>query len=293
MVSAIGTGVPRDFETLKALIIERKATLPRRLMQVAIHALESPDDIAFGTAASIAAAADVQPSTLVRFAQHFGYEGFSDLQQVFRERLRGRTNSYEERLSAIRAGVPAGSEEAAILEGFLSAASHSIETLAHAIDVKKFERAVKLLANAETIYLLAQRRSFPISSYMAYALGKLKVRNVLVGSAVGIDPEMLAMAGPRDAAIAVSFAPYASATVHHAEQLAAQRVPIVAITDSALSTLAELAAEWIEVSESDFSGFRSLSATMALAMALTVAIAERKRADVAKPAKSRPSIRVL
>jgi DNA-binding MurR/RpiR family transcriptional regulator len=277
MAGATSIEVPRDFETLKALVVERKATLPRRLMQVAVHALESPDEIAFGTAASIAAAADVQPSTLVRFAQHFGYEGFSDLQRVFRERLRGRTSTYEERLSAIQAGVPTGSEEAAILEGFLSAASHSIESLALASNVKTFERAVRLLARADTIYLIAQRRSFPITSYMAYAFGKLKIRNILIGSAVGIDPETLAMAGPRDAAIAVSFAPYASATVEHARQLAAQSVPMVAVTDSALSTIAELSSEWFEVSESDFSGFRSLSATMAMAMALTVGVAERRR----------------
>jgi hypothetical protein len=30
----------------------------------------------------------VQPSTLVRLARHLGYEGFSDLQLVFRDRLR-------------------------------------------------------------------------------------------------------------------------------------------------------------------------------------------------------------
>jgi DNA-binding MurR/RpiR family transcriptional regulator len=55
-------------------------------------------------------------------------------------------------------------------------------------------------------------------------------------------------------------------------------VPVVAITDSAFSPLASCATEWFEVAEADFAGFRSLSATMALAMALTVSVAER-RAD--------------
>lgn len=80
--------VPQDFETLKAVILERKAQLPKRLKQVAAYSLDNPDEIAFGTAASIATSADVQPSTLVRFAQHFGFEGFSSLQQIFRARLR-------------------------------------------------------------------------------------------------------------------------------------------------------------------------------------------------------------
>ena len=68
---------------------------------MAVFALENPDEIAFGTAASIAERADVQPSTLVRFAQSIGYAGFSDLQAVFRERLRERGSSYEERLETI------------------------------------------------------------------------------------------------------------------------------------------------------------------------------------------------
>lgn len=272
-----GQDVPRDFETLKAMIVDRKAALPRRLMQVAVHALDNPDEVAFGTAASIASAANVQPSTLVRFAQHLGYDGFSDLQRVFRERLRERTTSYEERLAAIRAGASNGSKESAILDGFLSAATSSIESFAQAVNPQTLQRAVALLSKAETVYLIAQRRSFPISSYIAYAFGKLKVRSILVGSAMGIDPEVLALATPKDAAIAISFSPYASATAEFSRQLAAQRVPVVAITDSAFSPLAESAACWFEVVEADFSGFRSLSATMALAMALTVAVAEQRR----------------
>ena len=267
---------PRDFETLKALIVARKGDLPRRLMQVALHALERPDDVAFGTAASIAAAARVQPSTLVRFAQHFGYEGFSDLQLVFRERLRERVASYDERLFALRAGVARDSSESTIVQGFLHAAERSIAALADELVMDRFEEAIGLLARADTIYLLGQRRSFPVSSYMAYAFGKLAIRTVLTGSAMGIDEEILAAAGPRDAAIAVSFPPYASTTVHYARQLAGQDVPIVAITDSALCDLADLSAIRLDVVEADFSGFRSLSASMALAMALTVCVAERR-----------------
>ena len=60
---------PRDFEALRATIVERRDSLPKRLAQVAVYALDNPDEIAFGTAASIAQSAIVQPSTLVRFAQ--------------------------------------------------------------------------------------------------------------------------------------------------------------------------------------------------------------------------------
>ncbi|ABR62378.1 SIS domain-containing protein [Sinorhizobium medicae] len=269
--------VPQDFETLKAVILERKAQLPKRLKQVAAYSLDNPDEIAFGTAASIATSADVQPSTLVRFAQHFGFEGFSSLQQIFRARLRERTPGYEERLKALRQNDHNNLESGSIFNGFVAAAHRSLENIATSVDPHSFERAVDILAKANTIYLIAKRRSYPISSYMAYAFGKLKVKYQHVGTAAGIDDDMLAMANREDAAFAVSFSPYASESANQARLLANRKVPVVSLTDSAFSPLAESSKVWFELVEADHAGFRSLSASMAFAMALTVAIAEKRR----------------
>jgi DNA-binding MurR/RpiR family transcriptional regulator len=268
---------PQDFDTLRTTILDRKGELPKRLVQVAAFALDHPDEIAFGTAASIALSADVQPSTLVRFAQQFGFDGFSGLQQLFRARLRERTSSYEDRLRTLERDGTAPTESTNIFNGFVASAHSSIDALAAAIDPAGFERAVALLARADTIYLIAKRRSYPISSYMAYAFGKLKVRCQLVGTAAGMDDDLLAMATERDAAFAVSFSPYASESAAQARALAARNIPVVSLTDSAFSPLAECSREWFEVVEADHAGFRSLSASMAFAMALTVSIAEKRR----------------
>lgn len=268
---------PQDFDALRAAILERKGDLPKRLTQVAIYALDHPDEIAFGTAASIALSADVQPSTLVRFAQHFGFDGFSGLQLLFRARLRERTSSYEERLRILEQDGAALAESTTIFNGFIAAAHRSIDAIAAAVEPEAFERAVTLLAEAETIYLIAKRRSYPISSYMAYAFGKLKVRCQLVGTSAGIDDDMLAMATTKDAAFAVSFSPYASESAAQARMMASRGIPVVSLTDSAFSPLAECSSEWFEVVEADHAGFRSLSASMAFAMALTVSIAEKRR----------------
>jgi DNA-binding MurR/RpiR family transcriptional regulator len=112
---------------------------------------------------------------------------------------------------------------------------------------------------------------------MAYAFGKLKVRCQLVGTSAGIDDDLLAMATPRDAAFAISFSPYASESAAQARAMAARGIPVVSLTDSAFSPLAECSQEWFEVVEADHAGFRSLSASMAFAMALTVSIAEARR----------------
>ncbi len=95
-------------------------------MQVAGYALENPDEIAFGTAASIAASAEVQPSTLVRFSRALGYQGFSELQDVFRSRLRERVPNYDERLAQMRQHGIATSKSGLVLDGFLEAAERSV-----------------------------------------------------------------------------------------------------------------------------------------------------------------------
>src|SRR4051812_23780511 len=209
MAGVDGRTPPKDFDALRTAILERRGSLPKRLTQVAAYALDNPDEVAFRTAASIAGAASVQPSTLVRFAQQFGFEGFSSLQQLFRTRLRERTSSYEERLRLIEQDSPAVSESMGILNGFMNAGHRSLDALSKAIDPDAFESAVEVLGRAETIFLIAKRRSYPISSYMAYAFGKLRVKCITVGTAQGIDDELLGLAGPRDAAFAVSFSPYA------------------------------------------------------------------------------------
>ncbi len=221
--------VPRDFESLRSTIIERKASMPKRLAQVAAFALGNPDEIAFGTTASIAAASDVQPSTLVRLAHHLGYEGFSDLQSIFRERLRDRTLSYEERLATLEQSE--GDEDANLLSGFIAAATQSINRMAATVETETFTRAVDILAAADTIYLIAKRRSYPLTAHMTYALSKLGIRHQIVASPNGVDPEMVQFATPNDAAIAASFSPYAADSLSQAEGLADRGVPVVAITD--------------------------------------------------------------
>ncbi|MBY5437977.1 MurR/RpiR family transcriptional regulator [Rhizobium leguminosarum] len=279
--------VPRDFESLRSTIIERKANMPKRLAQVAAFALGNPDEIAFGTTASIAAASDVQPSTLVRLAHHLGYGGFSDLQSIFRERLRDRTLSYEERLVTLEQSS-GDDEDANLLSGFIAAANQSVNRLAATVQSDTFTKAVNILANAETIYLIAKRRSYPLTAHMTYAFSKLNIRHQIVASPNGVDPEMVQFASPKDAAIAASFSPYAADSLSQSQELADRGVPVIAITDSAFSPLAACATHWFEVAEADFAGFRSLSASMALTMALPVAVAERRRKrQQSKPVKGK------
>lgn len=268
---------PRDFPSLRALIAARAARLPRRLGQVAEFALTNPDDIAFGTAASVAQNSGVQPSTLVRFSQALGYQGFSDLQEVFRARLRDRVPSYDERLKQLRQHGGA-SKAGLMLEGFAEAAERSVADFRHKVDHTQLDKAIDVLTGAETIYLIGLRRSFPVTAYMAYAMGKLGIRNILVDGIAGLGAEQLGFISERDAVVAISFTPYASETVGLSHAARGRNARLVSITDSVFSPIAPIADVWLEVVEANFEGFRSMAATMALAMTLAVAVAERRGA---------------
>jgi DNA-binding MurR/RpiR family transcriptional regulator len=276
MTEETNKGPPRNFKELRDRLVAERARLPKRLQQVADFAATNPDDVAFGTAASIAEQVGVQPSTLVRFSQAIGFKGFTELQDVFRERLRDRPSNYDARLNAISEATGSTSTSK-LLEGFCTAAARSIDRLRERTAPSTIEAAAERLAAADTIYLIGQRRSYPVSVYMNYAFGQLGIKTVLAGSAAGTDPEILRFAGPDDAAIAISFAPYAAATLTHARQIAAQGTSVIAITDNPFSPLVTTSSLWFEVVEADYEGFRSLSATFALAMTVMVAVADVRR----------------
>ena len=265
---------PETFEALKQRLIEIEPTLPKRLKQTAAYALQHPDEIALGTASGVARRAHVQASTLVRFAQALGFAGFTELQGVFRTHLRNRWPEYPERLKALHAhdaGDPVG-----LLMGFSESAERSVAALRASLDAAALEGAVETLAGARLVFLLAQRRSFCVAHYLGYAFAQLGVPALLVDDVGGLGREQLGVAGPEDAALAVSFAPYSPVTLALTETARARGARIVAITDSALSPLAALAERRLEVVENDFGAFRSLSATFCLAMTLAVAVAERR-----------------
>jgi len=273
MAEARSNGPAGDYEQLRDRIIAERGAMPKRLAQVAEFAIAHPDEVALGTVGSIAAQAGVQPSTLVRFAQGLGYQGFSELQAVYRRKLQQRWPDYQDRIHSLRAKTqsdPGGD----LLAGFSEATIRSVLRLREDLDGPLFAMAAGLVSEAETIYLAGNRRAFPAASYLAYLFGKLEMRFRLLTNLAHMDNFELAGASSGDALIAISFTPYTPATVEIASEAARRGVAVISITDSAFSPLASLARVWLEVVEEDFVGFRSLGATFCLCMALATRAAD-------------------
>ena len=190
------------------LVTGLQGQLPRRLLQVAEFALRHPEEMALGTAASIAARVQVQPSTMVRFAQALGYQGFSDLQDVFKARIRDRWPEPPERLKRLKSGP--GDSPNSDLDGFIAAAQSSLGALA-GDDARRRDRRRRrrLLSRARTVFVIGTRRSFPIVDYLGYTFATLGVRALPIDSMSGLARERAALAEPEDAMLAVSFTPYA------------------------------------------------------------------------------------
>lgn len=271
------------YEAFRAKVAGVHARLPRRLHQVADFALRHPEEMALGTAASIAERAGVQPSTVVRFAQALGYQGFSDLQGVFRARIRDRWPEAPERLRRLKSG---GSDApASDLDGFIAAARSSLGRLQEAMPAEAIGRGARLLARARMVYILGTRRTFPVVDYLGYAFATLGVSAIAVDSMSGLARERCALAGPDDALLAISFTPYAPTTGEVAAAAARRGVPLIAITDSPLAPLAQVARVTVEVVEADYAGFRSLAASFVVANALTAATAARRQSVSQTPAQ--------
>ncbi|MBX3568279.1 MAG: MurR/RpiR family transcriptional regulator [Rhizobiaceae bacterium] len=248
------------------------------MRQVAIFLWQHPGDVALGTISRVAAQAGVQPSTLVRFAQIFGFAGFSDFQMLFKEHLKGAWPEGHAARSAEPTGEAAGDADLRFMHGLLAAAQTSLSRIGSDFDAASFERMVALLAAADLIYVIGSKRAFPVTAYVSLTLSQQGVRNVLVDNVGSNALDQIGCIGPNDMVLAVSFSPYNSITPDLVAVAHERGAKIATITDSTFSPLVKLSTAWIEVVESDFAGFRSLSASLTVGMALVHAVATRRAA---------------
>ncbi|MHA3027184.1 MurR/RpiR family transcriptional regulator [Chromohalobacter canadensis] len=268
--------LPQDFAELEARITTEYGTLSRRLQQTARFLLDHPQEVAFATVAKLAERAGVTPSTLIRFANSFGFKGFSEMQQLFRTRLVDELPNYAERIRAVRSATGETPDSTQLLWEFAEANREVLEALPSRIDPHDLERALDVLEQAEIVHVLGARRSFVVASYFAYALHHIDKRAFLIDGLGGMHGEQMKAVGPRDAMLVVSFSPYAHETQDAAAEAKERGIPMVVITDSSLSPLARLADVSLVVHEAEVKSFRGLTASLCLTQTLAIALGVRQ-----------------
>ena len=274
--SALGYTKPQTYEELRAVISSGTIHFPKRMRQVAIFLWQHPGDVALGTISRVAAQAGVQPSTLVRFAQIFGFAGFSDFQRLFKEHIKGSWPDQGGQRTSAPQGTEAAAGDLRFLNGLIEASQASLGRIGSDFDAEAFDRMAALVAGAELIYVIGSKRAFPVTAYLSLTLSQQGVRNVLVDNVGSNALDQIGCIGKSDVVLAVSFSPYNSITPDLVAVAHERGAGIVTITDSTFSPLVKLSDAWVEVVESDFAGFRSLAASLTVGMALVHAVASRR-----------------
>lgn len=259
---------PTSIEELQNRLFDLSDTLPKRLRQCADYVSANPDRIAVSTVAEMAQGASVKPSAFMRFCQVLGFSGFSQMQRLFRDSYSQNWPDYTTRLEKLRES--GADSPSALLAEFIEAGRLSLENLAKTIDPRALDAAVRTLADAKMVHIVGLRRAFSVASYLAYAFEKMDVPTMLHDGVGRLDTQHAIRGG--DVVLAITFAPYTAETVELANAARRAGAKVVGITDSLTSPLRQITPLILTVSEADFGAFRSLSATLSLAVAISVAV---------------------
>lgn len=261
------------FDALRGRIKERFDGLSSHLQRLARYALEDPNLFALQTVTEVAGRASVQPSTVIRFAKEFGYTGFSQMQKVFRLRLIEGGPAF--RQQAFQSERPEGAatvDPGAILSEFVDASVATLNSLKQTVPPDDLGRALTMLSGAEHIYVIGQRRAFPIVAYIAYGLMRLEFRCTLLDFVGGMVPQQVATMRPTDLLVAAAFAEYSPAVVDIVQEAHIRGVPILSITDVPASPLAKYGSLSFLVDDSDVHRFKPIAGAICLVQSLMIAL---------------------
>ncbi len=275
--------LPKSVDALHTLIAEQQEQLSARLKLVSVYLVEHPQQVAFSTLAEIAKAAGVHASTLVRFANHFGFGGFSELQKLYKNQLLEHPSNYRERISQLKkaSGNNQNTTPTHLLHEFIDGNQLALSLLQQQITPELLDASVETLLKANEVFICGIRRVYPVATFFNYTLSQMDVRCSLIDGQESMQAEQGKWMNRESALIAITFNPYGKIPRETVELAKKQGSKIILITDSELCPLAPLVDHLFIVREAEVRAFRSLNSTLCLAQTLCVALGYRKQ-DVGK-----------
>lgn len=260
----------RNDVDVAALIAERRDRLTPAERRVASAVLDDPPLVAFGTVAGLAARAGTSAATVVRLAAKLGIDGFVGLQAGVQADLGRQLRPAAER---IRQRPPTD-----VLGRSLDAEVANVQRTLEAVDREAFAGAVSRLADRRRqVGVLAAEASVGVANQLAADLGLVRPGVVLVtGSEVRVG-RLLAELAEGDTLLALDLRRYERWVLATARRAADRGVGVVAVTDSTLSPLADLAGPCFVVAAESAGPFDSQVGILALGNAMVAAVAARLR----------------
>ena len=257
--------------TLSDYIRGRFEEFSRSQKDVARYIVDHLEEAAFQTAEELARRADTSSSTVVRFSQALGFEGFPELQEAARDEYRSRSHAV-----ALGAGEDGGAALFTLgkseFETALGTDLLNVEESARKISLKDVESAAGMIARSDRIVLVGVDQMAFFASYLRHLLTLLDLRAEVVASASQEALGRLARIDEDTLVIGFSSGrPHA--LVLRALKLGRKReTGTLAITDASLSELTKLADHCHYYSSNSPSYARSHTALLALIQALAYAV---------------------
>jgi len=123
-----------DYDHLRNELVGNYSNLSRRLQQITRYAMSNPNDMALETIVVIAERADVPPSSLIRFAKSFGFNGFREMQKVFQQGLVKSSSDYRKRVQTLNRQLSQQGEVAlSNLENFINGGIEALHGLRESV----------------------------------------------------------------------------------------------------------------------------------------------------------------
>ena len=203
--------------------------------RIAEAVLAEPTLLAFGTVTDLASRIGTSRPTIVRFANKLGFKGYTQLQRHVRSDLSHRLARPSERIRHEQGNSP----------GARAAINNALASVFEAVDGERLGELTAPILRAEKVWILSGETSQAGARKLHSGLSIVRpgVR-LLEERTFGADA---CDVGPRDAAVVMDFFRYRRRVTEAARLLAQSGATIVAITDSPLSPLVELADTWCEI----------------------------------------------
>ena len=163
-------------KTLSDYITERFDEFSRSQKDVARYIVDHLDEAAFQTAEELARRANTSSSTVVRFSQALGFEGYPELQQAAIEEYRHREGDKAD------AGGPLFDFDHSEFEASLAADHANVEETVRNLTREQVEACVTALAGAHRVMIVGLDQLAFFGSYLRHLLALLDIRAEVISS---------------------------------------------------------------------------------------------------------------
>jgi DNA-binding MurR/RpiR family transcriptional regulator len=269
----------RGHQTLSAYISSRFDEFSRSQKDVAQYVVDHLDEVAFHTAEELARRASTSSSTVVRFSQALGFEGFPELQEAAREEYRHHHRNSGSHPNGMEAATPLFSLDQTPFEQAVAADHVNVEETARKVSRSQVDAAIEAIATSERILIAGTDQMAFFASYLRHLLMLLDVRADIAASP---SQEALSRLGRIDEGTLVIglSAGRPHPLVVRAMKIARHRKgTTLAIVDATLSEVSKLAERTLYYSSNSPAFVRSHTGLLSLLQALAYGVYSRDAAQ--------------